>query len=57
MDHPKLAIVSIVIIVLTFLFRVVFKEWLKDLQDRITAADSLFRTELSASALRHNSPR
>jgi hypothetical protein len=51
MDHPKLTIVSIVIIVLTFLFRVVFKEWLKDLQDRITAADSLFRTELSASAL------
>jgi hypothetical protein len=51
MDHPKLTIVSVVTIVLTYLFRVVFKEWLKDLQDRITAADSLFRTELSASAL------
>ena len=47
----KLNIIAFTILVLTFVFREIFKDWLKALQDGISSAESLCHTELSLSNL------
>ena len=47
----KLTIFSVALILLTYLFRVILKEWLNDLRERIGSAETLFRTELNSTVL------
>jgi hypothetical protein len=43
---------SVLIVCLTYIFRVIFKEWLKDLKEAVASAETVFNSEISASATR-----
>lgn len=43
--------VSVVVVCLTYVFRVIFKEWLKDLKEAVASAETVFNSEMSASAI------
>ena len=47
----RLTVISFLIIFLTFVFREIFRDWLKELRDGVSSAENLFRNELGQANL------